>query len=424
MKPNADLKIKILAGAFTVLILGISIYMIFLNIGNSGKKDQKISSIFSNTFFPNRNQSHNQPVDNQIPTTSNNKKFDKIIYVSVNGAGLKDGSSKENATSSIQKALDQIKPGEKIELAAGNYFENLETKIHGTREKPIYLSGPKQAQIRGKGEKQRIFQIFHDYYVLDGFTINGYNGEGDSKENYQDKLLYVHGQLAPYQGRSKRGPTGLEIKNMRFLNAGGECIRLRYFVTQANIHHNNIENCGLYDFVFDEDGKNGEGIYIGTSSEQWEDGKNPTTGPDESHDNWIHHNTINTQGNECVEMKEGSYNNLIEYNTCTGGKDKESGGLTSRGNHNIFKDNLIFSNKGCGIRFGGHKEDGEKYGIKNHAYNNTIYDNDYCGIKFMREKQGKVCNNIFIGPNGEDQDDITRGEYAEEYRDRVEKPCD
>lgn len=48
----------------------------------------------------------------------------------------------------------------------------------------------------------------------------------------------------------------------------GECVRLKNFVINAELTGNLILNCGLYDFEFDGDDKNGEGIYIGTSFSQ------------------------------------------------------------------------------------------------------------------------------------------------------------
>lgn len=52
----------------------------------------------------------------------------------------------------------------------------------------------------------------------------------------------------------------------------GECVRLKNFVVNANIADNTIQHCGMYDFEFAGNsttgGKNGEGIYIGTSSNQ------------------------------------------------------------------------------------------------------------------------------------------------------------
>lgn len=61
----------------------------------------------------------------------------------------------------------------------------------------------------------------------------------------------------------------------------------------------------------------------------------------------MHHNDIDTQGNECVEAKEGSAHNIIEYNIRTGQKDPNSGGIVSRGKANIIRYNEIYANAGA-----------------------------------------------------------------------------
>lgn len=45
-------------------------------------------------------------------------------------------------------------------------------------------------------------------------------------------------------------------------------MRLKNFVAGAIITDNIIENCGVYDYEFDRGEKNGEGVYVGTSSKQ------------------------------------------------------------------------------------------------------------------------------------------------------------
>jgi hypothetical protein len=338
-------------------------------------------------------------------------------YVTPTGAGNRDGSSPENALRTIQAALDRAQPGDTINLGPGDYFEDLTTKTHGTATARITLTGPRTAVLRGAGGA-RVFQIFHDYYVLDGWTINGHDGNGNSQSDYRDKLLYVHGQRQYYQDQIKRGPTGLEVKNMLITNGGGECIRLRYFVTYANIHHNEIRNCGVHDFRFNAGGKNGEGIYIGTSSNQWNDGKNPSAHPDNSAYNHIHHNVFDTAGNECVEVKEGGEANLIEDNDCRGGKDPESGGLASRGSNNTFANNKSYDHAGGGFRVGGHEMNGVIYGINNHIYGNTIANNAAGGIKFQRAPQGTICGNIF-----QNQPNPSFGDYGTLYINQVAAPC-
>jgi hypothetical protein len=344
-------------------------------------------------------------------------------YVTPTGAGTRDGRSPQNAFASIQQALDVAQPGDTIQLGSGDYREALITKRHGAAGAPITLTGPREAVLRGAAGQGRIFQIFHDYYLLDGWTIDGYDGSGNSSSDYRDKLLYVHGQATSYGGTVRRGPQGLEVRNMLLRNAGGECIRLRYFVQFANIHHNTLYNCGVYDFVFAGGGKNGEGIYIGTSSTQWGDGKNPTADADGSNFNHIHHNVINTQGNECVEVKEGGTGNLIEHNDCTGGKDPESAGLGARGDGNIFRYNTTYGHSGGGVRFGGHTINGHLYGVANDVYENQIYSNARGGIKFEARPQGVICGNRFSGPSGQTQTSPAFGSYAGDYSSRVATAC-
>jgi hypothetical protein len=218
-------------------------------------------------------------------------------------------------------------------------------------------------------------------------------------------------------------------------NAGGECLRLRYFAHDNEITGNTIGPCGVQDFKFPSTHKNGEGIYLGTSSNQWTDGKNPTPDPDGSTNNWIHNNTFNTQGNECVDVKEGAYGNIIENNKCTGQSDPNSGGFDSRGDANIFRNNESYGNLGSGVRLGGHKvcfngadvrndpsscpSDYQfiQYGKNNDVYGNSIHDNASGGIKFQVTPQGKICSNTMLNNSGGD----SVGTYGSQFNPIV--PC-
>ena len=107
-------------------------------------------------------------------------------------------------------------------------------------------------------------------------------------------------------------------------------------------------------------------------------------------------------------MKEGSSGNIVEYNNCTGQKDKESAGLDSRGSKNIFRYNEVYGNLGAGVRLGG---DEDNDGINNDVYENTIKNNVSGGIKFQRAPQGKICGNKMEGNKGGD----SVGSEAEEF---------
>ena len=87
----------------------------------------------------------------------------------------------------------------------------------------------------------------------------------------------------------------LTIRNMKLKNAGGECLRLRYLITNADVHDNTVGPCGVYDFKFNDGGKNGEGIYLrGPRRSSRGRTARPTTQPDRSRNNRIHDNTIAT----------------------------------------------------------------------------------------------------------------------------------
>ena len=53
--------------------------------------------------------------------------------------------------------------------------------------------------------------------------------------------------------------------------------------------------------------------------------------------NVVRGNTISTYGNECVDIKEGSTQNLVEENTCSDQLDEESGCYDSRGDNNTIR---------------------------------------------------------------------------------------
>ncbi len=304
-------------------------------------------------------------------------------FVSPTGNDTQNGLSAGAAFRTIQKAVDLAQPGDVINLAPGTYAQDVISKRNGSSSARITITGPSNAVVKGGG-RARVIEINHDNITLNGFTIDGQFGDANSPSGYRDKLLYVLGKQ-PLDGVS-----GLRVTGMTLKNAGGECMRLRYFAKQNEVSGSWIGPCGVHDFRFNGGSKNGEGIYIGTAPEQRADGKNPTTDPDLSNNNRIHSNVINTQGNECVDVKEAATGNIIENNNCTGQKDPESGGLDSRGNGNIFRNNNVYGNVGAGVRLGG---DTSADGLKNLVYNNTINDNKAGGIKFQRTPQTQICGN-------------------------------
>jgi hypothetical protein len=323
------------------------------------------------------------------------------IHVSPRGNDEGQGTP-ASPFASLQKALAAAQPGDTIELAPGRYLQDARTVRDGAPGRPIVIKGPADAIVSGAGAP-RIFEVNHDHIELHGFTLDGRHTAPESKASYRDKLLYVIGT------KPGDGVTGLKVFNMQFRNGGGECLRMRYFAQRNEVAHSSFTNCGVYDYRFKGGGKNGEAIYIGTAPEQLGQWGAPDKAVDQSDGNWIHHNLMNTQGNECVDIKEGSSANIVERNQCTGQRDTESAGLDSRGSGNVLRFNTVANGAGAGIRLGG---DGPNDGINNDVYGNTLKGNRNGGLRVQRGPQGKICENILanntggpaVGPHGKGMD--------------------
>ena len=322
------------------------------------------------------------------------------FYVSPTGSDANSGSSPSTSMATINQALELAQPGDKVVLLSGVYLQDVVTVRSGTATAPIQIVGAVSTSfadssgyvapivIKGSGDSDRVFQIQHSYIKVQDITLDGLVGDGSTMDSYRDKLLFVHNDNEP------AGIKGVAIRRVNFRNAGGECLRFRYFVQSSEIAYSTFENCGVHDFNFKAGGKNGEAIYIGTSFKQWADGKNPTADPDQSNNNRIHHNTFNTRGNECVDIKEGSTGNKVYSNVCSGQLDRESAGFNSAGNGNLFYSNVVYGNAGSGFRFG---SDTNGYGIANQAWSNEIVDNQGVGFNIQDGLQKKLCGNTISG---------------------------
>jgi hypothetical protein len=103
----------------------------------------------------------------------------------------------------------------------------------------------------------------------------------------------------------------------------------------------------------------------------------------------VHDNAIVTKA-ECVELKEAASLNLVERNSCTGTRDPDGAGFSSRGDRNAFRSNSSTSNRGDGIRLGG---DEKGQGVDNDVIGNVLKDNRGYGLAVERKPQAQVCGN-------------------------------
>lgn len=269
---------------------------------------------------------------------------------------------------SIQTALDRAEPGDTIRVAPGDYRERIVTVRSGKPGAPISLVGMRGARISGGGSGRQI-EILDDHITLRGFAISGAN-----------KLVWVE------------GAHHVRIEHNRLEEGGGECIRIKYLSTDVVVAHNTIDRCGLTGFDLDRDEHNGEGVYIGTDPYQLD--RNPTGVPDASNDNVVRDNTIATHAAECVDIKEAAEHNRVVDNVCSDSRDPKGSGLDARGNHNLFRGNIVRAGTGAGIRFGGY---GVEDGIENSAVDNLLVGNRGYGLLVLRRPQDRICGNVVRG---------------------------
>jgi hypothetical protein len=353
------------------------------------------------------------------------------LYVDPAGNDTNDGSQ-GRPFQTIQKALDDAQPGTTINLAPGEYREQLATQHDGAPGAPITIKGPETGQDRS-GRYQatlygtdRIVSVDHSYYVFEGFTIDG-------QEKLQGKQLpedlsritafkqsvardVEDGRLI-YVGASdqSRDITGIEIRNMFLNGAGGECVRLRNNAHDNIIADSVIQYCGLFGKKSDDTDRfefhNGEGVYIGTSPKS---DSQPMHENDASSGNQITGNIIRTFGSECFNVKENAHDNVFENNQCSGNVEStefDGSNIELRGHNNIVRNNTISGSEGVAIKIKSDSAEYDKGG--NVVEGNQI--SDVAAEAFQVEsdtQQGQMCGN-----------DVQAASLGEEAPTGVDQPC-
>ena len=165
--------------------------------------------------------------------------------------------------------LHVVQPGDTCYLEKGNYKHDGLTVTHGTADKRITITGHSEACIRGSNTQDRVLQIAHDYYTIEGICFNGQHGS-----DFCATAIYVLGaDKKSTKNGVKSSVTGLQLFNLEIKNFDSECIHFRYFVTHAEVQGCTIQKCGREDFEHGGGGKVGEGIYLGTALDQVDDNK-------------------------------------------------------------------------------------------------------------------------------------------------------
>eukprot|EP00903_Cladosiphon_okamuranus_P017845 g16423.t1 len=343
-----------------------------------------------------------------------------IALVDVANDSSDDGgsSSRSIESSEVQDAINNASPGDTIRIPEGTHEIGLTTTVSGTEENPITLTCESDNRddcvLKGNGNA-RVLEILHSWWIIEEFTIDG----RESNDEYKEQLIFVQGSGEPEEVNGvETALTGVTIRGMNLRNAGRECIRIRYFVTNSVVDENLIGPCGIEDFVLENNGNsNGEGVYIGTALTQIDDKGDDYPQVDQCSGIVVMNNRIETQGSEGVDIKEGSYNNIIYRNEISGQMDVDAGGVSLRGDNNVVYYNRMVDGEGTCIRIGGDDYDSIDYGRNNEVYVNEFDSCRYSAIK-VNEAPQTICENVVIEADSEDQLDgyaTVRGDSAFEF---------
>jgi hypothetical protein len=353
------------------------------------------------------------------------------LYVDPAGNDSNDGSA-GRPFQTIQKALDEAEPGTTINLAPGEYREQLATQHDGEPGRPITIRGPETGQDRS-GRYQatlygtdRIVSVDHSYYVFEGFTIDGQEKLKDkpfpedisaitafkqsvARDVEDGRLIYVGAS------DNSRDITGIEIRNMFLSGAGGECVRLRNNAHDNVIADSVIQYCGMFGKKSDDGERaefhNGEGVYIGTSPKS---DSQPMHENDASSGNQVTGNIIRTFGSECFNVKENAHDNVFENNQCFGNTESaefDGSNIELRGHNNVVRNNTITGSEGVAIKIKSDSAEYDKGG--NVVEGNRI--SDVAAEAFQIEsdvRQGQMCGN-----------EVQAATLGEDAPQTVEQPC-
>jgi hypothetical protein len=230
-------------------------------------------------------------------------------------------------------ALQAALPGQTIKLADGRYTGRFIITRSGSASQYIHLQGSRNAIIEGASTQEDFgFHLRNSkYWSFSGFTIHTFE-KGIVLDNSDNN----------------------EITNLRIYNIGQEAIRFRTCSSNNVVSYSEISDTGVVRPEF------GEGIYIGSDSEDWKPYICGATDPetrDKSHKNRIIHNkfgpNIRAEG---IDIKEGTVEGEITDNifdaTGISGINSADSWVDIKGNSYKITGNIGLKNGGTNLRHG------------------------------------------------------------------------
>ena len=189
----------------------------------------------------------------------------------------------------LMAAVQQAAPGTVIKMAPGTYNEQIDMTANGTASNPIWVCGPRSAVVNaGSIQNDHGIQISNSSnLVIAGMTVTN-----------------------SLKGISVIRSSNVTIADTLVDNIGYEGIHLRAFTIDSKVVGNTIKNTGKRDPFY------GEGIYIGTSENNW--CAQTSCQPDRTDRTLLMANNISLTGAQPIEVKEGTSAGIIRDNVIDG----------------------------------------------------------------------------------------------------------
>jgi hypothetical protein len=292
---------------------------------------------------------------------------------------LPSGGRQLNVTNSEQltSAINNARPGDIIKLAdgrytgkqkVGKYTASFVATTSGTAEKPIVLTGSRDAIIDGDGQGGHygFYLVGANYWRVQGITVTD-----ATKGVVLDSSNYC------------------VFDGIHITQTGQEGIHFR-----VNSSHNTLMNSEV-DYTGARNATYGEGVYIGSANSNW--GTYNNGQPDRSDYNQVLNNRIRFTGAESMDIKEGTTGGIIKGNTIDGSGMSGSWAdswLDVKGNNYTITDNVGYNALLDGFQI--HVAI-KGWGNNNYFANNTANVNGPgYGLSVQSGTTGNVwkCNNI------------------------------
>ena len=256
----------------------------------------------------------------------------------------------------VEKIISTLRAGDTLELEDGNYSltERFSFSISGTPQNPIIIRAANGAHPRfhRASVNQNIWDIDNAHYVsIDGLHFSG-------------------------------GSAGVRVTNASHFTFSNNEI----FGTDDAALTMNIDG-GKYDYIqilnnhIHDTRGTGEGMYLGCNFNQCRLSNSLIEG------NYVH-NTLNAEQGDGIEIKEGSYANIIRNNVIhdTNYPCILSYGTVGNGAQNIIENNLVYN---CG-----------DHGIQSAAdtiiRNNIVLNTKLDGIAMQQHQNSHPTNLVVV----------------------------